>query len=136
VYLGVALGDGPGDAEWAAEKVAGLRVFDDAAGRMNLSVSEAAALAGRRPAALVVSQFTLMGDARKGRRPSWSQAAPPGPARELYGLFIELLRSRGIDCESGEFQARMTVSSANSGPVTILLDSAGRGGAGDHENQA
>jgi len=121
VYLGVALDDGPADADWLAEKIAGLRIFDDAEGRMNLSISDAAK--DRPPAVLAVSQFTLMGDARKGRRPSWSKAAPPDKARELYEYFIGQIRQRGLVCENGEFQARMMVSSTNCGPVTILLDS-------------
>ena len=127
VYLGVALDDGTADADWLAEKIAGLRIFDDAQGKMNLSISEAAAQSGQRPAVLAVSQFTLLGDARKGRRPSWAKAAPPEKARGLYDYFIGQIQRRGLSCESGEFQARMMVSSTNSGPVTILLDS-GEGG--------
>ena len=123
VYLGVALDDGTTDADWLAEKIAGLRIFDDAEGKMNLSIADAAAQSGWSPAVLAVSQFTLMGDARKGRRPSWARAAPPEKARELYNYFIKQIQHRGLSCESGEFQARMMVSSTNSGPVTILLDS-------------
>jgi len=124
VYLGVALDDETGDADWIAEKIAGLRIFDDAEGRMNLSIAEFAGLCGCAPAVLAVSQFTLMGDARKGRRPSWANAAPPEKARELYGRFMERIRRLGPVCESGEFRASMKVSSVNLGPVTILLDSA------------
>jgi len=123
VYLGVALDDRAADADWLAEKIAGLRIFDDADGKMNLSITDAANLSGQPPAVLVVSQFTLMGDARKGRRPSWAKAAPPEKARELYEYFMGQIRGRGLVCESGEFQARMSVSSVNDGPVTILLDS-------------
>jgi len=123
VYLGVALDDGTTDADWLAEKIAGLRIFDDAEGKMNLSIVDAAAQSGQLPAVLAVSQFTLLGDARKGRRPSWANAAPPEKARELYDYFIGQIQRRGLSCESGEFQARMMVSSTNSGPVTILLDS-------------
>ena len=122
VYLGVAEDDGPEDARWIAEKTCALRVFDDAEGRMNLSVLEAAAELGRPAAVLAVSQFTLMGDARKGRRPSWSRAAGHEKARGLYELFMEEVRRRGPVCESGEFRAEMSVASVNSGPVTILLD--------------
>jgi len=123
VYLGVALDDREADADWLAGKIAGLRIFDDGAGKMNLSIAEAASLSGHPPAVLAVSQFTLMGDARKGRRPSWAGAAPPEKARELYGYFMGRVRDLGLICESGEFQARMEVSSVNEGPVTILLDS-------------
>ena len=123
VYLGVALDDGIADADWLAEKIAGLRIFDDADGKMNLSIADTAARPGQPPAVLAVSQFTLLGDARKGRRPSWAKAAPPEKARELYEYFIRQIWHRGLSCESGEFQARMMVSSTNSGPVTILLDS-------------
>lgn len=130
VYLGVAHGDGERDAERLAEKIAGLRIFDDADGKMNLSVMEAAEAAGRPAQALAVSQFTLMGDARRGRRPSWAQAAPPEKARGLYEYFMEAMRRRGLGCESGEFRARMEVSSVNDGPVTILLDSGEWEGSG------
>ena len=123
IYLGVARDDGAADADWLAEKIASLRIFDDANGKMNLSITDAANLSGHPPAALAVSQFTLMGDARKGRRPSWANAAPPEKARELYECFMARVRARGLVCESGEFQARMAVSSVNDGPVTILLDS-------------
>jgi len=125
VYLGVAVEDEATDADWLAEKIAGLRIFADAEGKMNLSVVEAAERAGRQPAVLAVSQFTLMGDVRKGRRPSWARAAPPEKGRYLYEYFMEQMRRRGFVCESGEFQAHMAVSSVNDGPVTILLDSNG-----------
>ena len=123
VYLGVAADDGRADADWLAEKIAWLRIFEDAGGKMNLSIAEAAELSGRPHAVLAVSQFTLMGDARKGRRPSWANAAPPEKARELYEYFMERIRRLGLVCESGEFRARMAVDSVNDGPVTILLDS-------------
>ena len=123
VYLGVARDDCAEDADWLADKIVGMRVFDDSGGKMNLSLIDAAAAAGRPPAVLAVSQFTLMGDARRGRRPSWAGAAPPEKARDLYAYFMEQIRLRGAVCESGEFQARMAVSSVNDGPVTILLDS-------------
>jgi len=123
VYIGVALDDGPADADWLADKIAGLRIFDDGEGRMNLSICEAADLHGLTHGVLAVSQFTLMGDARKGRRPSWARAAPPEEARKLYEYFMERIRGRGLICESGEFRARMMVGSTNCGPVTVLLDS-------------
>lgn len=117
VYLGVGAGDGKDDAAWLAEKAANLRVFEDAEGKMNRSVLDEGG------AALVVSQFTLFADARKGRRPSYSDAAPPEAARALYQDFVELLRGQGLGVETGEFQAEMAVSYTNLGPVTILLDS-------------
>jgi len=122
VYLGVAPEDSEGDAEWLAEKIAGLRIFEDGEGKMNLSVRENAESSGIVPAVLAVSQFTLMGDARKGRRPSWTGAAAPEPAAALYRHFIERIRQRGLTCETGEFRASMMVGSVNAGPVTILLD--------------
>ena len=121
VYLGVARDDSPADADWLAEKIVHLRIFDDAEGKMNLSLSDCRE---QSPVGvLAVSQFTLLGDARKGRRPSWEKAAPPEKARELYVYFMEQIRTQGLVCESGEFQARMRVSYTNDGPVTILLDS-------------
>jgi D-aminoacyl-tRNA deacylase len=117
VYLGVAAGDAEGDAEWMADKAANLRIFEDEEGKMNRSVVEAGG------AALVISQFTLLADARKGRRPSYSEAAPPEEARPLYERFVELLRGHVQRVETGVFQAEMRVSYVNEGPVTILLDS-------------
>jgi D-tyrosyl-tRNA(Tyr) deacylase len=117
VYLGVADGDTEEDAEYLAEKVADLRIFEDREGKMNLAVKETGG------GVLTVSQFTLMADARRGRRPSYSKAAPPGSAKSLYEYFMEKIRARGLPCESGVFQARMLVSYTNDGPVTILLDS-------------
>ena len=165
VYLGVARDDSPADADWLAEKIAHLRIFDDAEGKMNLSLldivnhiprphteftekrstrrflkilnfpralrvlraSVRVSFSSTPPVGvLAVSQFTLLGDARKGRRPSWEKAAPPEKARELYVYFMEQIRTQGLVCESGEFQARMRVSYTNDGPVTILLDSTER----------
>jgi D-tyrosyl-tRNA(Tyr) deacylase len=123
VYLGVARGDGPEDAAWAAEKAAGLRIFPDGEGVMNRSLLDLAAEAGPPPGVLAVSQFTLLADARKGRRPSYQDAEDPEKARELYELFMEKIRARGLPCEGGVFRARMAVESVNDGPVTILLDS-------------
>jgi D-tyrosyl-tRNA(Tyr) deacylase len=128
VYLGVALDDDTKDADWLAEKIANLRIFEDQDGIMNLSllqiVNRDGSLVNAAPVGvLAISQFTLLGDARKGRRPSWAGAAPPEKARELYIYFMEKIREQGLECESGEFQARMNVSGTNEGPVTIILDS-------------
>ena len=117
VLLGVGEGDDESDAAYLAEKTAGLRIFEDCAGRMNLSLTE---IGG---AALVVSQFTLFGDVRRGRRPSFDAAAPPALAERLYQQYTERLRATGIRVETGVFQAMMKVELANEGPVTILLDS-------------
>lgn len=117
VLLGVAPGDGEDQARWLANKIAGLRIFPDDAGKMNLSLIE---IGG---GALVVSQFTLFGDTKKGRRPSFVGAAPPALAEPLYERFCELLVSEGVGrVERGRFGADMTVSLANQGPVTLLLD--------------
>lgn len=117
VLLGVARGDGEEDARLLADKVAALRVFEDAAGKMNLSVRDVGG------AALVVSQFTLLGDARKGNRPGFTDAAPPDEANALYERFCALLRERGVEVATGVFRASMEVELVNEGPVTILLDS-------------
>lgn len=117
VFLGVGKGDGPADSDWLAEKVAQLRIFADADGVMNESLVE------QGGAVLVVSQFTLFADARKGRRPSYSEAAAPDEARPLYERFVETLRSSVVRVETGRFQESMQVSLVNNGPVTILLDS-------------
>ncbi len=117
VYLGVGQDDGEEDLSYIADKVANLRIFPDAQGKMNLSAGELGL------AILVVSQFTLYGDARNGRRPSYSSAAPPEKARELYQRLIQELRSRGFTVEQGQFAASMEVGYSNVGPVTILLDS-------------
>jgi D-aminoacyl-tRNA deacylase len=117
VLLGVAKEDAEADAGYLAAKIMGLRVFEDASGKMNLSVSEATG------SMLVVSQFTLYGDVRRGNRPSFDQAAPPEKARQLYEYFVERIRNTGMRCETGTFQAMMQVELVNDGPVTILLDS-------------
>jgi D-tyrosyl-tRNA(Tyr) deacylase len=117
VLLGVARDDTGSDADYLAEKINNLRVFDDAEGKMNLSLLETGG------AMLVVSQFTLYGDVRRGRRPSYSDAAEPEKANELYQYFIDRVRSLGVRVETGVFQAMMKVSLTNDGPVTILLDS-------------
>lgn len=117
VLLGVAEDDTEKDAEYIAGKVAGLRIFEDEDEKMNLSVRD---VGGQ---ILAVSQFTLMGDARKGKRPSFTKAAGPEEANRLYEIFKELLRKEGLSVESGIFQADMLVKIYNDGPVTILLDS-------------
>lgn len=117
VLVGVEQGDGEADMRYCAEKVAGLRVFEDGEGKMNLSVKDVGG------AVLAVSQFTLLGDARHGRRPSFSNAARPEEANALYEDFCQALRAAGIHVETGVFQTHMEVSLVNDGPVTILLDS-------------
>ena len=117
VYLGVGKQDGEEDLAYIAEKIAHLRIFPDAQGKMNLSAGELGL------SVLIVSQFTLYGDARNGRRPSYSDAAQPEKARSLYQRLIQELRSRGFTVEQGEFMASMEVRYSNVGPVTILLDS-------------
>jgi D-tyrosyl-tRNA(Tyr) deacylase len=117
VLLGVGKSDTPASAEVLAEKIANLRVFDDDQGRMNRSLRETGGQA------LCVSQFTLYGDCRKGRRPSYDQAAPPDQALLLYESFVESLRKLGIRTETGRFRAMMDVELTNDGPVTLLLDS-------------
>jgi D-tyrosyl-tRNA(Tyr) deacylase len=117
VLLGVAREDQPADAQALADKVAGLRVFEDAAGKMNLALAEVGG------GTLVVSQFTLLGDARKGNRPSFIDAAPPEQGSALYERFCALLRERGLPVATGVFRAAMEVELVNDGPVTILLDS-------------
>ncbi len=117
VLLGVGRTDKPESAAYLAEKTAHLRIFDDDQGKMNRSLLETGG------AALVVSQFTLYGDARGQRRPSFIQAAPPEDANRLYEEFVRALRALGVRVETGVFQARMAVELSNDGPVTILLDS-------------
>ncbi len=117
VLLGVGAGDTRTDADYLAEKTIGLRIFEDANGKMNLSVGEVGG------ALLVVSQFTLYGDVRRGKRPSFDAAAPPAQARELYEYFVGRIRAAGLRTETGRFQETMRVDLANEGPVTILLDS-------------
>ena len=116
VLLGVANGDTDREAEWLAEKIAGLRIFEDEAGKMNLSVQD---IGG---AILVVSQFTLLADCRKGRRPGFTDAAPPAEADRLYQVFVSALRKSNTPVETGVFQAHMDVSLVNDGPVTVILD--------------
>jgi D-tyrosyl-tRNA(Tyr) deacylase len=118
VLLGVGMEDTRGAADYLVEKIVGLRIFEDTGGKMNLSVAEVSG------ALLVVSQFTLYGDVRRGKRPSFDAAAPPQQARELYEYFVEKVRVVGLRCETGRFQETMQVELVNEGPVTILLDSA------------
>lgn len=117
VLLGIGRRDDETDVRYLADKVAGLRIFEDGNGKMNLSVED---IAG---AVLAISQFTLYGDCRKGRRPGFSEAAAPGRANELYGDFVICLRERGLKVATGVFQADMQVHLVNDGPVTMLLDS-------------
>lgn len=117
VLLGVATDDTDRDARQLAAKIVGLRIFEDAQGKMNL------ALADVRGAMLVVSQFTLYGDCRKGRRPSFTDAAGPELAEELYGVFVQTIAALGIETATGKFREHMEVELVNDGPVTLLLDS-------------
>jgi D-tyrosyl-tRNA(Tyr) deacylase len=117
VLLGVASGDTTKDAEYLADKIVNLRVFADDAGRMNRSLIETGG------ALLVISQFTLYGDVRKGRRPSFDEAAPPEIAKKLYEYFVECLRGSNMVVQTGVFQADMQVHLVNDGPVTFVLDS-------------
>jgi len=117
VLLGVGKEDGEEDAEYLAEKISNLRIFPDENDRMNLSVLD---VGGE---VLAISQFTLYGDCRKGRRPDFTSAAPPEMAKGLYEKFIENVKAKGVEVKSGEFQARMLVNIRNDGPVTILLES-------------
>jgi D-tyrosyl-tRNA(Tyr) deacylase len=117
VLLGVSKADAEAAADYLAEKIIGLRIFEDAEGKMNLSVQDAGG------AVLVVSQFTLYGDTRRGKRPSFDAAARPEEAKRLYEYFVGKVRAAGLRCETGEFQAMMEVELVNSGPVTVLLDS-------------
>lgn len=117
VLLGVGAEDTTADADYLVDKIIGLRIFEDDAGKMNLSLLDT------KSAMLVVSQFTLYGDVRRGKRPSFDAAAPPKTARELYEYFVEKIRTAGIRCATGRFQEMMQVELVNEGPVTILLDS-------------
>jgi D-aminoacyl-tRNA deacylase len=117
VLLGIGQDDAEADAIYLAEKLAGLRVFDDDQGKMNLSVQQVGG------GVLAVSQFTLYGDVRRGKRPSFDGAAAPEKARRLYELFLQQIRAAGLPCETGRFQETMKVELTNEGPVTILLDS-------------
>ncbi|MFZ0761654.1 MAG: D-aminoacyl-tRNA deacylase [Candidatus Sulfotelmatobacter sp.] len=117
VLLGVGRDDTEADAIYLANKIAGLRVFEDDRGKMNRSLQEVGG------GVLAVSQFTLYGDLRRGKRPSFDAAAPPDKARQLYEFFVAQIRSAGLPCEIGRFQEMMKVELVNQGPVTILLDS-------------
>ena len=117
VFVGVADGDGEGDVEYLAQKVVNMRIFGDEAGRFNLSALD---IGGEL---LLVSQFTLLADIRKGRRPSFTDAAPPALAEELFQRFVQQARTTGLKVETGRFQQYMQVEIHNDGPVTILLDS-------------
>jgi D-tyrosyl-tRNA(Tyr) deacylase len=117
VLLGIARDDTATDVSYLLEKIIGLRIFDDSEGRMNLALGEAGG------ALLVVSQFTLYGDVRRGRRPSWIDAAPPETAEPLYALFVDEARKKVADVATGSFGQMMELELVNDGPVTILLDS-------------
>jgi D-aminoacyl-tRNA deacylase len=116
VLLGIAVNDQPEQAEWLADKIVGLRIFEDGEGKMNRDVVE---MGG---GVLIVSQFTLYGDCRKGRRPSFIEAAPPAVAMPLYAAFIDAVRARGVPVATGRFGAMMDVELVNSGPVTLIVD--------------
>ena len=119
VFLGVGKDDSEADCEYLAGKIVNLRIFPDDAGLMNRSLMDTGG------AALVVSQFTLWGDCRKGRRPSFTRAAAPEKAEPLYTRFVDALREKGVPVSTGRFRAMMVVSLGNDGPVTMMLDSAG-----------
>ncbi|MFH1117685.1 MAG: D-aminoacyl-tRNA deacylase [Pseudomonadota bacterium] len=116
VLLAAGVGDGPGQVTWMAEKLCGLRIFSDEAGKMNLTLTQV------RGEMLVVSQFTLYGDCRKGKRPSYSGAAAPEHAKPLYDDFLETVRHKGITVQGGVFGAMMMVELVNDGPVTLVVD--------------
>lgn len=120
VFLGVGMGDSHDDARYLADKVASLRLFEDEQGKMNLSLGD---VGGE---VLAISQFTLYGDTRKGRRPSFTRAAPPGEAKPLYEAFVDALRALGTPVSTGVFGAHMQVHLENDGPVTLLLDTGER----------
>ena len=117
ILLGIAKDDSEEDAMYLSEKIPNLRIFEDTEGKMNLSLVETGG------DILVISQFTLIGDTRKGRRPSYTGAARPELANRLYEYFISLLKLKGIKTESGQFQAKMDVSLINDGPVTLIVES-------------
>jgi D-tyrosyl-tRNA(Tyr) deacylase len=117
VLLGITASDTPEQAEWLADKIVGLRIFEDDAGKMNLDLIEVGG------SALIVSQFTLYGDCRKGRRPSFIEAAPPAIAVPLYAAFVDAVRARGVPTATGRFGAMMQVELINDGPVTLIVDS-------------
>ena len=117
VFLGIGKTDGQANVDQLAEKIKNLRIFEDENGKMNLSVEEV------REEVLVVSQFTLYGDCRKGNRPSFSDAAPPDQAEKLYEYFVRRLRGAGLTVATGQFKARMNVTLINDGPVTLIVES-------------
>ncbi len=117
VLLAAGRGDGPDQIKWMAEKLIGLRIFADESGKMNLSLTQVGG------SMLVVSQFTLYGDCRKGKRPSYTDSAPPDEASGLYASFVETLRGMGIPVQEGVFGATMEVDLVNDGPVTLIVDS-------------
>jgi D-tyrosyl-tRNA(Tyr) deacylase len=125
VFVGVGLNDTAQDAAYLADKTANLRIFEDTEGKMNLSLLDLilAGGSGTPPGALVISQFTLYGDTRKGRRPGFDQAARPEVAVELYNEYVAALRLLGVYVQTGVFQTHMTVELSNDGPITLLLDS-------------
>jgi D-tyrosyl-tRNA(Tyr) deacylase len=116
VLLGIGHDDGPGEVDWLAEKIVGLRVFEDDAGKMNRSLAEV------NGGMLVISQFTLYGDCRRGRRPSFTDAAPPELAERLYEAFVGVIERAGIEVATGRFREHMLVSLVNDGPVTLWID--------------
>ena len=117
VLLGVHKDDTEKDIKWLSDKIVNLRIFDDAAGHLNRSLADTGG------EMLIISQFTLLGDCRKGRRPSWSSSAPPDRANEFYEAFIRSVQEKGIKTATGVFQAMMDVTLTNAGPVTLILDS-------------
>jgi D-tyrosyl-tRNA(Tyr) deacylase len=116
IFLGIGVNDGEKDADFLASKISMLRIFEDDQGKMNRSVRD------RHGELLVVSQFTLYGDCRKGNRPSFSAAAAPEPAKHLYDYFVQRLRQSGVKVASGEFRAHMKIALVNDGPVTLILE--------------
>jgi D-tyrosyl-tRNA(Tyr) deacylase len=124
ILLGVGVGDAERDAEWLADKIVNLRIFEDEDGKMNRSLLEVGG------SALIVSQFTLYGDCRKGRRPSFVEAAPSEEGKRLYEYFVERVRFQGVKTACGTFQTHMVVEIVNDGPVTLILDTRGHGDIG------
>lgn len=117
VYLGIEKGDRKSDADYLLDKILNLRIFEDQEGKMNISLLETGG------GILVISQFTLLADCRKGRRPSFANAEDPGPAKALYEYFISQVGTKAVKVQSGEFQAMMKIESINDGPVTIIIES-------------
>jgi D-aminoacyl-tRNA deacylase len=117
VLLAAGRGDGPDQVKWMAEKISGLRIFADENGKMNLSLQQV------NGSMLIVSQFTLYGDCRKGKRPSYAESAPPAEAEVLYNDFVEAVKEKGIPVQTGSFGAMMMVNLVNDGPVTLIVDS-------------